>query len=77
MDSLIYDTREQDFAYIYFRGVCVCGDPLVHPQTESSWSNFNPIGMFSHCSKPVYLHFHSCNKLVVSLNGWSQGLNKK
>jgi hypothetical protein len=23
MDSLIYDTREQDFAYIYFRGVYI------------------------------------------------------
>jgi hypothetical protein len=27
-----------------------------------------PIGMFSHCSKPIYLHFHCSNKLVVSLN---------
>jgi len=49
--------------YIY-----MYGDPLVHPQTESSWANFNPIGMFSHCSKPIYLHFHCSNKLVVSLN---------
>jgi hypothetical protein len=49
--------------YIY-----IYGDPLVHPQTESSWANFNPIGMFSHCSKPIYLHFHCSNKLVVSLN---------
>jgi hypothetical protein len=60
---ILLTSTSEVYIYIY-----MYGDPLVHPQTESSWANFNPIGMFSHCSKPIYLHFHCSNKLVVSLN---------
>jgi len=70
---LFLELSMNGFIHLWYRRAGFCFHLLqrcvyAHPQTESSWANFNPIGMFGHCSKPIDLHFHCSNKLVVSLD---------